>query len=155
MVTPLEFSEGASPEPLDLSILIPVYNEVGNVVELHAELDATLSDLGLAYELIFVDDGSTDGTASRLRAIQDADPEHVRVASLRHNGGQTAALSAALDLSRGLILIPMDGDRQNDPADIPRLLSNSMKGSTLFRAGGSSGKTPSSPGRSRRRSPIA
>ncbi len=74
------------------------------------------------YELIFVNDGSTDGTAARLEAIQRKDPEHVRVVFLRRNCGQTAALSAALDLARGEILVPMDGDRQNDPADIPRLL---------------------------------
>ena len=113
-----------TPAPtLDLSILIPVYNEVGNVADLHAELDDALGRLGLTYELIFVDDGSTDGTTTRLRAIQEADPDHVRVAFLRRNSGQTAALSAALDLSRGETLIPMDGDRQNDPADIPRLLA--------------------------------
>ena len=111
-----------------LSILVPVYNEVGNVVELHGELDAVLRGLGLTYELIFVDDGSTDGTAARLAQIQDRDPDHVRVAFLRRNSGQTAALSAALDLSRGSILIPMDGDRQNDPADIPRLLAKLDEG---------------------------
>lgn len=111
-----------------LSILVPVYNEVGNVAPLHAELDAVLGRLDLGYELIFVDDGSTDGTAALLRQIQSADPDHVRVAFLRRNGGQTAALSAALDLSRGSILIPMDGDRQNDPADIPHLLSRLDEG---------------------------
>ena len=79
------------------------------------------------YELIFVNDGSTDGTAARLEAIQRADPEHVRVAFLRRNCGQTAALSAALDLARGEVLIPMDGDRQNDPADIPRLLEGARR----------------------------
>jgi glycosyltransferase involved in cell wall biosynthesis len=107
---------------LDLSVLIPVYNEADNVVPLHEELDRVLKPLSLRYELIFVDDGSTDGTAAKLTRIQDADPEHVLVAFLRHNSGQTAALSAALDLSRGAVLLPMDGDRQNDPADIPRLL---------------------------------
>ena len=112
----------STPSPVALSILVPVYNEVGNVVELHGELDAVLGPLGLTYELIFVDDGSTDGTAAKLDAIQKADSEHVRVAFLRRNCGQTAALSAALDLSRGSIMIPMDGDRQNDPSDIPRLL---------------------------------
>ncbi len=107
---------------LDLSVLIPVYNEVDNVEPLHDELDAVLCDRPIRYELIFVNDGSTDGTAVRLEAIQRRDPAHVRVAFLRRNCGQTAALSAALDLARGDILIPMDGDRQNDPTDIPRLL---------------------------------
>ena len=111
-----------------LSILIPVYNEVGNVVELHQELDQVLRVLANPYEIIFVDDGSNDGTTALLAKIQDADPEHVRVAFLRRNCGQTAALSAALDLSRGSILIPMDGDRQNDPADIPRLLAKLDEG---------------------------
>ena len=77
----------------------------------------------MQYELIFVDDGSTDGTTAKLEAIQRADPEHVRVVFLRRNCGQTAALSAALDLASGEILVPIDGDRQNDPADIPRLLN--------------------------------
>jgi glycosyltransferase involved in cell wall biosynthesis len=113
---------------LDLSVLIPVYNEAGNVVPLHEELDKTLRGGPLRYELIFVDDGSRDGTAAKLAAIQRADPEHVRVAFLRRNCGQTAALSAALDLARGQILVPMDGDRQNDPADIPRLLAKLDEG---------------------------
>jgi glycosyltransferase involved in cell wall biosynthesis len=111
-----------------LSILVPVYNEAGNVVELHRELDSVLRGFDRGYELIFVDDGSTDGTARLLEQIQGSDPEHVRVAFLRRNCGQTAALSAALDLSRGSILIPMDGDRQNDPADIPRLLARLDEG---------------------------
>src|SRR4051794_28615460 len=112
----------------DLSVLIPVYNEVANLAPLHNELTRALRDGGLAYELIFVDDGSTDGTSARLAEIQDADPAHVRVAFLRRNCGQTAALSAALDLARGDILVPIDGDRQNDPADIPRLLERLDEG---------------------------
>ena len=118
----------ASEEVPELSILVPVYNEFDNVKPLHEELDAVLRPLGLRYELIFVDDGSTDGTAARLAQIQDLDPDHVRVAFLRHNSGQTAALSAALDLARAPILVPMDGDRQNDPADIPRLLERLDQG---------------------------
>jgi glycosyltransferase involved in cell wall biosynthesis len=125
-------SDRSNPSPerrrLDLSVLIPVYNEVDNVEPLHAELDAVLRDGPIHYELIFVNDGSTDGTVARLESIQRKDPEHVRVAFLRRNCGQTAALSAALDLARGEILIPMDGDRQNDPADIPRLLEALSKG---------------------------
>jgi glycosyltransferase involved in cell wall biosynthesis len=112
----------AKSRALDMSVLIPVFNEVDNVEPLHRELDAVLRDLPLRYELIFVNDGSTDGTAAKLKAIQERDPEHVRVVFLRRNCGQTAALSAALDLARGEVLVPIDGDRQNDPADIPRLL---------------------------------
>ncbi|MDR3639191.1 MAG: glycosyltransferase family 2 protein [Isosphaeraceae bacterium] len=117
----------APPAPA-LSVLVPVYNEVENVVPLHAELNAVLRVQPLPYELIFVDDGSTDGTTQRLVEIHDADPAHVRVAFLRRNCGQTAALSAALDLARGDVLVPMDGDRQNDPADIPRLLARLDEG---------------------------
>jgi glycosyltransferase involved in cell wall biosynthesis len=116
-----------SPE-IGLSVLIPVFNEVENVEPLHGELDAVLRPLSLRYELIFVDDGSIDGTVDRLEKIQARDPEHVRVAFLWRNCGQTAALSAALDLARGEILVPMDGDLQNDPADIPRLLETLDQG---------------------------
>lgn len=121
-------SEPPGHDAPELSVLVPVYNEVGNVVPLHEELDRILRPLSLRYELIFVDDGSTDGTAAKLRQIQQADPEHVTVGFLRRNCGQTAALSAALDLSRGAVLLPMDGDRQNDPADIPRLLATLNEG---------------------------
>lgn len=113
---------------LDLSVLVPLFNERDNVEPLYDELDRVLRPSGLSYELIFVDDGSTDGTAERLSSIQSRDPEHVRAASLRRNAGQTAALSAALDLARGEILIPIDGDRQNDPADIPALLDKLAEG---------------------------
>jgi glycosyltransferase involved in cell wall biosynthesis len=111
-----------------LSVLIPVYNEVANVALLHAELTEVLGDRSMDYELIFVDDGSTDGTSAKLAQIQDDDPGHVRIAFLKRNCGQTAALSAALDLARGDVLVPMDGDRQNDPADIPRLLERLDQG---------------------------
>jgi glycosyltransferase involved in cell wall biosynthesis len=113
---------------VDLSVLVPVYNEEANVGPLHAELDRALRPSGTRYELIFVDDGSTDATAARLREVQREDPEHVRVAFLRRNCGQTAALSAALDLARGEVLVPIDGDLQNDPADIPRLLAKLKEG---------------------------
>jgi glycosyltransferase involved in cell wall biosynthesis len=110
-------------QSIDLSVLIPVFNEVDSVEPLHAELDAVLRPLPLRYELIFVDDGSTDGSTARLQSIQRRDSAHVRVLFLRRNCGQTAALSAALDQARGEIVVPIDGDRQNDPADIPRLLA--------------------------------
>jgi glycosyltransferase involved in cell wall biosynthesis len=120
--------DGDRGEAIKLSVLVPVFNEVENVGPLHEELDAVLRPSTLDYELIFVDDGSIDGTAARLEAIQARDPDHVRVAFLWRNCGQTAALSAALDLARGDILVPMDGDRQNDPADIPRLLATLDQG---------------------------
>jgi glycosyltransferase involved in cell wall biosynthesis len=123
----MEISSPTSGE-LDLSVLIPVFNEVDNVGPLHEEIARILEPSGLRFEIIFVDDGSTDGTTERLAAIQDSDPDHVRVAFLRRNCGQTAALSAALDLARGSTLVPMDGDRQNDPADIPRLLERLDQG---------------------------
>ena len=113
---------------VDLSVLIPIYTEIDNLDPLYEELNQVLSPTGLRYELVFVDDGSRDGSRNRLKAIQAADPAHVRVALLRRNCGQTAALSAALDLARGAILVPMDGDRQNDPADIPRLLAKLDEG---------------------------
>jgi glycosyltransferase involved in cell wall biosynthesis len=122
-------ADSSSGEPaLDLSVLIPVFNEAENVTPLHAELDSVLRHSGLRYELIFVDDGSTDATPERLNRIQESDPEHVSLALLRRNCGQTAALSAALDLSRGAVLVPIDGDLQNDPADIPRLLARLEEG---------------------------
>jgi glycosyltransferase involved in cell wall biosynthesis len=113
---------------VDLSILVPVYNEVENLEALHGQLHAVLSTLPCSYELIFVDDGSTDGSRSLLHKIAQSDREHVRAIFLRRNCGQTAALSAALDRSRGRVLIPIDGDLQNDPADIPHLLSKLDEG---------------------------
>lgn len=124
MTTPHPTPDGL----MDLSVLIPVFNEVDNVSPLFEELDAVLRPSKWRYELIFVDDGSTDGTVAKLEAIQARDPEHVRVAFLWRNCGQTAALSAALDLARGDVLVPMDGDRQNDPADIPKLMTTLDQG---------------------------
>src|SRR5262249_23304433 len=115
-------------ETIDLSVLIPVFNEVDNVEPLHAELDAVLRDRPARYELIFVDDGSTDGSTAKLEAIKRRDPDHVHVIRLRRNCRQTAALTAAVDRARGEILVPIDGDRQNDPADIPRLLEQIESG---------------------------
>lgn len=113
---------------IDLSIIIPVYNEVDNVVELHKEIQSSLSQTSLRYEVLFVDDGSKDGTRQKLRQIQANDPQHIRLVLLRRNYGQTAALSAGLDHANGRVFIPMDGDRQNDPIDIPRLMSRLDEG---------------------------
>jgi glycosyltransferase involved in cell wall biosynthesis len=105
-----------------LSIVIPVFNEEENIPILADEIRRALEPQGIAYEVVAVDDGSTDGSWSRLEAVRAADPRWILVA-LRRNFGQTAALSAGFDHARGKVIVPLDGDLQNDPADIPRLLA--------------------------------
>ena len=106
---------------MTVSVVVPLYNEEENVEELHSRLKAVLDSLDAEYELIFVDDGSTDGTLSMLEEMQPGDGNLVAL-SLRRNFGQTAAFAAGFDYARGDIVITMDGDLQNDPADIPKLL---------------------------------
>ncbi|HHS97622.1 MAG TPA: glycosyltransferase [Chloroflexi bacterium] len=106
---------------LDLSIVMPVYNEAGNLPLLHAELRSVLDRLGRSYEILAVDDGSTDGSLEVLRRLQREDP-HLRVIRFRRNFGQTAAFAAGFDHARGRVVVTIDADGQNDPADIPRLL---------------------------------
>lgn len=110
-----------------LSIIIPLYNEEDNIEPLYAKLDAVLGSLGHPYEVILVNDGSTDDTRARIDAVAARD-EGVRVVHLRRNFGQTPAMMAGIDAARGDILIPMDGDLQNDPADIPKLLAKLDEG---------------------------
>jgi len=110
-----------------LSIVIPVFNEAANVAELHQQLTASLEPLGRPYEILIVDDGSTDGTLPRLVEIEGHD-RRVRVLRLRRNFGQTAAFSAGFDHARGEIVVTSDGDLQNDPADIPRLVARLEEG---------------------------
>jgi len=115
------------PARLDVSVFLPVYNEQDNVEQLNLKLTDALERLGRSYEVIYVDDGSTDHSLAKLREIAARDAR-VRVISLRRNYGQTAAMSAGIDHARGQILIPMDADLQNDPADIPRLLAKLDEG---------------------------
>ena len=110
-----------------LSIVIPVFNEAANVAELHQQLTASLEPMGRPYEILIVDDGSTDGTLPRLVEIEGRD-RRVRVLRLRRNFGQTAAFSAGFDHARGEIVVTSDGDLQNDPADIPRLVARLEEG---------------------------
>ena len=105
-----------------ISVVIPVFNEADNVADLHRELTASLEGYGRPYEVLFVDDGSRDQTLARLVEIERADPR-VRVLRLRRNFGQTAAFSAGFDHARGDVVVTSDGDLQNDPADIPRLVA--------------------------------
>ncbi|MFQ5913304.1 MAG: glycosyltransferase family 2 protein [Nitrospinota bacterium] len=116
-----EISRERRAERLDLSVVLPVYNERENLRPLHEELLCAIEPLGISYEILYVDDGSTDGSGDVLDEIQRGDPTTV-VLHLRRNFGQTAALAAAFDHARGEVVVTMDADRQNDPADIPRLL---------------------------------
>src|SRR6478609_10232413 len=109
-----------TPAP-ELSLFLPVLDEEENLRPMHAKIAAALDALGKTAEVIFVDDGSTDRSLDILKEIAAKDGR-VRVISLRRNYGQTAAMSAGIDAARGEILIPMDADLQNDPADIARLL---------------------------------
>jgi glycosyltransferase involved in cell wall biosynthesis len=115
---------------MDLSVIVPIYDEVDNIEPLYAELEAILRTSGRSYEIIFVDDGSRDGSFARLSALQARDP-HVVVIKLSRNFGQTAAVAAGLTHCTGADVVLIDGDRQNDPADIPRLLEKRREGYDL------------------------
>ncbi len=123
-------SETRNPKSADspeLSLVIPVYNEEGNVEPLHRMIREALDDYGRSFEMVFVDDGSTDGTAAALAEIAGED-RRVKVVTFRKNFGQTAAMSAGIDHAAGGVIIPMDGDCQNDPRDIPRLVAKLEEG---------------------------
>jgi glycosyltransferase involved in cell wall biosynthesis len=115
---------------MDYSIVIPLYNERDNLAPLHAELTRVMQSLGRTYELIFIDDGSTDGSLDALRPIKSAD-RNVRVIALARNSGQTAALACGFSHASGDVIVAMDADGQNDPADIPRLLAKLDEGYDL------------------------
>lgn len=119
--------EGREAEPVNLSIVIPLYNEEENIRPLYTQLKAALDPPNLSYELIIVDDGSTDSSFAILKELHSAD-RRLKVIRFRRNFGQTAAFSAGFDLARGEVVITMDADLQNDPADIPRLLAKIEEG---------------------------
>ena len=107
----------------ELSIVIPLYNEEPNIAELHRELTEVLgASWGRSYELVLVDDGSTDGTFRLLREVHARDPR-VQVLRLRRNFGQTAAFAAGFANARGRLIATLDGDLQNDPRDIPAMVA--------------------------------
>jgi glycosyltransferase involved in cell wall biosynthesis len=111
---------------VDLSVVIPVFNEQENISPLHEALSEALK--GRDYELVFVDDGSTDTSLEALTDIAKDDPEHTLVIELRRNFGQTAAIAAGIDHSRGEVIVTIDADLQNDPADIPLLMDKIEEG---------------------------
>ncbi|MDZ7372494.1 MAG: glycosyltransferase family 2 protein [candidate division KSB1 bacterium] len=115
------------PAAVDLSIVVPIYNEEGNIQALHRRVTETMDQLGLPWEFILVDDGSRDASPRLLEHLAAVDPR-VRVVRLRRNFGQSAALAAGFENARGRIIITMDGDLQNDPADIPFLLEKLEEG---------------------------
>ena len=110
-----------------LSVIVPIYNEEENIPLLHERLHTVLTQQRFSYEIIYIDDGSTDNSFAQLCRLLDKDT-HVRVVQFRRNFGQTAAMAAGVAQSQGKILIFMDGDLQNDPVDIPRLLAKIDEG---------------------------
>jgi glycosyltransferase involved in cell wall biosynthesis len=118
---------GAGSEPPGLSVVVPIYNERENVVPLHEALTHALQALGRSYEIVLVDDGSDDGTRNVLAELVASDP-HLRLVLFRRNYGQTAAMAAGFRACRGRTIVSMDGDLQNDPADIGRLVAKLEEG---------------------------
>jgi dolichol-phosphate mannosyltransferase len=112
---------------MKISVIIPIYNERENVDALYMQLHPVLRGLDASHEIVFVNDGSTDGSAAELDALAALD-RAVKVVHLRRNYGQTAAMMAAIQYSTGEIIVPMDGDLQNDPQDIPRLIEKLEEG---------------------------
>ncbi len=113
---------------MDLSLIVPVYNEEENIPLLYQAILDIMKTLTLSWELVLVDDGSRDRSLAVLSELAQQDPDHVRVISFRRNFGQTAAIAAGIDHSQGNIIIMLDADMQNDPADIPMLLDKLNEG---------------------------
>ena len=112
---------------MKVSILIPIFNEEESIKSLIDEILNVFNYMEYEFEVIFVDDGSTDGSKKLLTKFTDNNP-HIKLISFIRNYGQTAAIMAAIDHSSGDILIPIDGDMQNDPADIPKLIDKINEG---------------------------
>lgn len=112
---------------MDLSVVVPIFNESANLEALHQELQEALEPLELDYEVIYVDDGSRDDSFAILARLAQSQPRDV-VVRLRKNFGQTAAMSAGFDHAQGKVIVTMDGDLQNDPRDIPKLLTKLAEG---------------------------
>lgn len=111
----------------EITVVLPVYNEAGSLPTLIPELTAVLRALGREYEIIAVDDGSDDESVAVLRRLQEREPR-LRIVQFRRNFGQTAAFAAGFDYARGEIIVTLDADGQNDPADIPKLLRTLEEG---------------------------
>ena len=112
---------------LELSVVIPIFNEAGNIERLHKELTAALRSLGRDYEVIAINDGSSDDSADMLNAVQARD-RRWHIVHFRRNFGQTAAMAAGFDSARGQVVVTIDADLQNDPKDIARILDKFDEG---------------------------
>jgi glycosyltransferase involved in cell wall biosynthesis len=121
-------------EKSDISVVIPLFNEEPNLEELKTRLDHVLPEVADRYEIVFVDDGSRDGSAKLLKALHSRDPWHTRVVRFRRNFGKSAALAAGFDAARYDIIFTMDADLQDQPEEIPKLLARLAKGSDLVSA---------------------
>src|SRR4030065_1456494 len=117
----MDSSNQLNRNPIDCSIIVPLYNEGPAVNELYSRLTKTMNETGLYYELVFIDDGSTDNTLELIKDIAGKDSKVVAV-ELRRNFGQTPALAAGFDIARGQIIISMDGDLENFPEELPHLI---------------------------------
>lgn len=120
-------SAGISPVRPRLSVIVPFYNEQDSITPLHAAITSALAPLNVEYELLFVDDGSSDATHARAEALARRDAR-IKVIKFRRNYGQTAAMAAGIEYASGEVLVTMDGDLQNDPADIEHLLAKISEG---------------------------
>ena len=120
-------SEAIARPDLELSIVVPIYNEEGNIDRLYEELTAALLEVGRAYEVVAINDGSSDGSYDLLNKAQAKDPRW-HIIHFRRNFGQTAAMAAGFDAARGEIVITIDADLQNDPSDIQRILDKFAEG---------------------------
>jgi glycosyltransferase involved in cell wall biosynthesis len=121
---------GKDSVPIDISIIIPVYNEEENIVPLATEIETVMASLPYSWQLLFVDDGSTDGTSESILKLV-AQKKYIRYLRFRKNSGQSAALDAGFRTASGTWVITLDGDGQNNPADIPQLIAAALEGYDL------------------------
>ena len=120
----------SSNEQPDLSVIVPFYNEEDNLVRMHAAIVSAMEPTGVSFEMVFVDDGSRDRTLERAVEVARTD-SRLRVVKFRRNYGQTPAMAAGIEQARGKVLVTMDGDLQNDPADIAHFLAKIDEGNDI------------------------
>jgi glycosyltransferase involved in cell wall biosynthesis len=115
---------------MNVSVVVPIYNERENLLTLYRQLRDVLESMGQSYEILLIDDGSTDGSFEQIRVLAQTD-RHLKAVQFRRNYGQTAAMQAGLQMATGDVIVTMDGDMQNDPADIPMMVEKIQEGYDL------------------------